>query len=267
MIVVRIVSLALSAFALGNAQFPVQDMDSRSLGLGYSFSMRGQNITDANVASHEVVHQVVFGYAPVPYVALRAGLGIDRFEVDPYNQTRFRGDYGFSPSFGISAFSPFFAMDVLRGTAGVNFLSLMSEDDRGYRYSARIINPFLGLIVSPTVFLDVMVGARMHLVDGTMEPPRGTGSQAFANTDMGRGYLALTLKSPFERAFLNVDMDLSPQFETDWTGGPREATVSISFGAILGWKGKSQPSSEKPIYFPAYPEMKSKQDKMAEELE
>lgn len=260
-------SLALSLLSTANAQFPVQDMDSRSLGLGYTFAMRGQNITDANVASHEVVHQVILGYAPVPYVALQAGLGMDRFSVDPYNQTRFRGDYGFSPSFGIAGFSPFFALDLLRGTGGLNILSLNSEDDRGYRYSALITNPFLGIIVSPTVFLDVTVGGRLHLVDGSMEAPRTAKDAPFANNDIGRGYLAATLKSPFERAFLSIELDFSPEIDPDWVGGPREAAVSVSFGAVLGWKGKSSPSVEKPIYFPAYPEMKSKQDKMAEELE
>lgn len=260
-------SLALSILSTAHAQFPVQDMDSRSLGLGYAFAMRGQIITEAKIASHEVAHQLILGYAPVPYVALQAGLGIDRFAVDPHNQTRFRGDYGFCPSFGIAGFSPFFALDVLRGTAGIKVQSLRSEDDRGYRYSALVTDPFLGLIVSPSVFLDVTIGGRMHLLDGTMEAPRSANTAAFANSEVGRGYLGITLKSPFERAFLNVELDFSPEIDTDWTGGPREATVSASFGAILGWKGKSQPNTEKSIYFPAYPEMKSKQDKMAEELE
>lgn len=260
-------ALTLVVWAPTTAQFPAQDMDKRSLGLGYTFAMRGQDITDAGTPSHEVLHQVTLGYAPLPYVVLQAGLGIDRFSVDPYQQTRFRGAYGFSPSFGIAGYSPFFALDLLRGTGGFNVLSLSSSDDRGYRYSALITNPFLGIIVSPTVFLDVTVGGRLHLVEGSMEGPRSGSKASFANSEIGRGYLAVTLKSPFERAFLNLDIDFSPQLDSDWNGGPREATVSVSLGAVLGWKGKSSPSAEKPIYFPAYPEMKSKQDKMAEELE
>lgn len=257
-------SLALVSAASG--QFPVQDMDSRSMGLGYTFAMRGQNITDVEVASHEVAHQAVLGYAPAPYLSLQMGLGVDRLTVDPHDQVRFKGGYGFSPSFGLSLFSPFFANDVLRGTAGVGVSAFNSEDGRGYRYSAVTSNPFLGLIVSPTVFLDAALGARLHLVDGEMTAPRASG-KAFANGNIGRGYLALTLKSPFERAFLHLDLDFSPEVDSDWSAGPREAAVSLSFGTLLGWSGKSRPAAEKPVYFPAYPEMKDRQDKMAEELE
>lgn len=256
-------------FSGARAQFPAQDMDSRSLGLAYTFGLRGQDITDAQVASHEVLHQAALAYAPLPYVALLAGIGMERFSVEPHNQTRFRGGYGVSPSFGIALFSPFFAAEYLRGTAGGNLLFMGSEDDRGYRYSATVGNPFLGLIVSPTVFLDVTLGARMHLMDGSMRGPRDADPQSFANSEIARGYLALNLKTPFERAFLNIDLDFSPSVDMDWSNGPREASVAVSFGTILGWQGKSQPKSAPggPSYFPAYDEMKRKQEKMAEEIE
>lgn len=265
----RSASALLVILGAAHAQFPVQDMDGRTLGLAYTFGLRGQTITDARVPSHEVLHQASLAYAPLPYVALQAGVGMERFSVEPHGQTRFRGDFGFSPALGIALFSPFFAADYLRGTAGATTLFLGSEDGRGYRYSASVGNPFLGLIVSPTIFLDVTVGARLHLMDGTMRAPReGTGN-SFANNEIARGYLALNLKTPFERAFLNVDFDFSPTVDMDWSDGPREASLAVSFGTLLGWKGKSKAKQEtdKPIYFPAYPEMKDRQKKMAEELE
>lgn len=263
------VLLALGCTAPAQAQFPAQDMDGRSLGLAYTFGLHGQAITEAAVASHGVLHQASLAYAPLPYVALQAGVGMERFSVEPHNQVRFRGGYGLAPSFGIALFTPFFAADVLRGTAGATGLFMGSEDGRGYRYSATVGNPFLGLIVSPTIFLDVTAGARLYLMSGTMRAPRAGSGDNFANSEIARGYLALNLKTPFERAFLNLDFDFSPSVDLDWSNGPREASVSVSFGTILGWKGKSQPKTgdEKPTYFPAYPEMKDRQKKMAEELE
>jgi hypothetical protein len=267
----RIAALLLGAAlaTAARAQFPVQDMDGRTLGLAYTFGLRGQDITDAAVASHEVLHQASLAYAPLPYVALKAGIGMERFSVEPYNQTRFRGGYGASPAFGIDLYSPFFAAETMRGTAGAHLLFMGSEDGRGYRYSATVASPFLGLIVSPTVFLDVTVGGRMHLMNGSMKSPRDEAGAGFANTEIARGYLALNLKTPFERAFLNVDFDFSPMVDMDWSNGPREAAVAVSFGTLLGWKGKSQPkgASGAPAYFPAYDEMKRKQEKMAEEIE
>jgi hypothetical protein len=255
--------LALATAA--HAQFPVEDMDGRSLGLSYTFALQGQNITESDVVSNAVLHQARLGYSPVPYLSLQAGGGINRFSVGPEGQSRFRGDYGFSAYFGAAGYSPALA-GLLRGTAGVDMVTLSSEDGRGYRYSALVSNPFLGLIVSPTQFLNAAVGARFHLVDGAIHGPRAQ-EEVFANSEIVRGYLSLTLKTPFERAFLNLDLDVSPGVETDFSGGPRESTVSMSLGTVLGWKGKSQPSSEKPIYFPAYQEMKDKQKKMAEEIE
>jgi hypothetical protein len=262
--------LAASAMAApADAQFPVQDMDPRSLGLGYSFALRGQDITEARVSGNEVVHLVNLGYSPLPYLSLQVGVGLNRFSVEPHLQTRFRGEYGFTPSFGLNLYSPYFA-EALRGTMGATGQAINSEDDRGYRYAAFVTNPYLGLVVSPTVLVDVTAGARLHFVDGVMKAPRSSGREKpFANDNIGRGYLAVTLKTPFERAFLHLDFDFSPQFDSDWSDGPRESSVSLSMGAILGWKGKTQerPAEEKPTYFPAYPEMKDRQRKMAEEIE
>lgn len=264
----RLMQAILAMAAAAFAQFPVQDMDSRSLGLGYSFLMRGQEITEARVSGNEIVHLVNLGYSPLPYLSLQAGIGINRFSVEPYNQSRFHGDYGLTPSFGIAGYSPYL-LEMIRGTLGVNGTAINSEDDRGFRYSAFVTNPFFGIIVSPSLLVDVSAGARLHFVDGVMESPRAQGEKAFANDNIGRGYFAVTLKTPFERAFLHFDFDFSPQLDSDWSDGPREAAVSVSLGAILGWKGKTQERSveDRPTYFPAYPEMKDRQKKMAEEIE
>ncbi|GEM_PF-1197911 len=262
-------ALALAFAPAARAEFPVEDMDSHSLGLQYGLAFRGQDITKASVPSHEILHALSLAYSPIQYVSMEAGLGIDRYSVDSDHQVSFQGDYGISPVFGLSLYTPPL-FELLRFTAGDKALFLDSEDGRGYRYSGFISNPFLGLIVSPSGYVDVTAGARMLLTDGKMSGPGSvTGGSAFSNQHALRGYLSVTLKSPLERAFLTLDLDASPSLDSDWSNGPKEASVGLAIGAMLGWSGHAASSAKRDTsrYFPAYPEMKSKQDKMAEEIE
>jgi hypothetical protein len=256
-----LVSLALSGAV--RAEFPIGSMAPDRLGLQYGFAFRGQDITSRDVPSHEITHALQLGYAPIPYLALEAGLGVDRLSVDPYNGTRFRGDYGLSPLFGITLASPRL-FNVLRFTGGSRFLYLNSEDDRGYTYSGLVYSPFLSAIASPTEYVDLEAGIRGHRIDGNMQGPGGR-EQTFSNRENVRGFVALLLKSPSEFAFLTLDADVSPSAE--WNGGLREASIGVSFGTMLGWKPKPVESQSAPPYFPAYPDMKERQKKMAEELQ
>lgn len=261
--------LALALVPSARAEFPVENMDPQSLGIQYGLGFRGQDITKAAVPSHETMHMLSLAYSPVPYVSMEAGLGIDRYSVDPSNQVSFHGDYGISPAFGLSLYSPAL-VEILRLTAGDKALFLNSEDSRGYRYSGFISSPFLGLLVAPSGYVDITAGARLLLTDGTMSGPNSAASgSAFANQTALRGYLSVTLKSPLERAFLTLDLDASPNLDSDWSNGPKEASVGVAFGAMLGWSSHAASSAKRDTsrYFPAYPEMKSKQDKMAEEIE
>jgi hypothetical protein len=260
-------SLTLMAIfaAVSHAAFPTEDMDIRSLGLQYGLAFRGQNITNANIPSYETIHTLSLGYAPIPYVEVEAGIGLDALTVQTTKSVGFRGEYGFSPSFGLVLSSPYFA-DLVRVTGGVRALYLNSEDSKGFRYSGLISSPFLGAVLSPSGYCDVELGGRMHLVDGTMQGPGGS-EQPFANQDAFRGYLGVTLKSPSDRVFLTLDMDASPDFDSDWSHGPREAQVGVSFGAMLGWKKQSNAGQDSSAYFPDFPALKEKLKKMAGELE
>lgn len=256
----------LALVTAARADFPIQDMDSKSLALQYGLAFRGQNITEALVPSHETIHALSIAYAPVPYVALQAGVGLNAFDVETRNAVGFQGDFGISPLFGIVLASPYFALDYLKATGGARFLYLNSEDDKGYRYSAFVSNPFLGLVFSPSGFFDLEAGVRAHLMEGTMHGP-GNLERTFANDDIGRGYLTATVKSPADGVFLSFDVDMSPSVDSDWSRGPREAQVGVSFGVIMGGARKPARAKESPGYFPAYSEMKDKQDKMSEEIE
>lgn len=248
------------------AAFPVEDMGSMSLGLQYGFAFRGQNITAASVPSHETLHSLSLAYAPIPYLSIEAGVGLDRFDVETNKSVGFQGEYGISPLFGLVLTSPYFALDLVRVAGGYRGLYLNSEDERGFRYSGLISSPFLGVAVSPSGFIDIEAGARGHFIDGAMSGP-STSEQAFANEDVLRGYATFTVKSPADGAFLSLDIDLSPSFDSDWSQGPREAQVGISFGALLGGRrAKPEPAKDATGRFPSYPEMKETQRKMADEI-
>jgi hypothetical protein len=257
---------ALAIASAAHADFPLEDMGSASLGIQYGLAFRGQDITAANVPSYETIHTLSIAYAPVPYIALQAGVGLDAFDVETRNAIGFQGDFGISPVFGVLMASPYFALDLLRVTGGARFLYLNSEDDKGYRYSALVANPYLGIAFSPSGYFDVEAGVRGHLVEGTMHGPGNT-EGTFANDEIGRGYLTLTVKSPSEGAFLSLDLDMSPSVDSDWANGPREAQVGVSFGAILGGRVKPARAKDASGYFPGFSDMKDRQDKMAEEIE
>lgn len=260
-----IVTCLVLCAAGARAEFPSQDMGARTLGLQYGLGFRGQNITEAQVPSHEIQHALTLGYSPIPYVTIEAGIGVGQFSVDTYNGAGFRGGYGFSPNFGLVFASPYL-LELVRAVGGSRFLILNSEDERGYAYSGVVSSPFLGASVSPSVFFDCEAGLRMHLIDGLMKGP-GRAESTFGNNDIVRGYAAFTVKAPAERVFLTVDVDASPSLDSDWSGGPREASIGISFGALLGWSGKSGAVRDSSVYFPAYNEMKARQKKMADEME
>jgi hypothetical protein len=262
----RLALLALILLsARARAEFPLGDMAPDRLGLQYGFAFRGQDITSKDVPSHETIHALTLGYAPIPYLEVEGGIGLDRMVVDRYNGARFRGEYGLSPLFGATGATPYL-FGIARVTAGARFLYLNSDDDQGYSYSGFISSPFLSAVVSPSAYVDVEAGARGHYIYGTSEGPGGTAA-AFANRELMRGFLAFTLKSPTESAFLTVDADFSPSVKADWSGGPREASIGLSFGTLLGGKAKASETKSAPPYFPAYPDLKERQKKMAEDLE
>lgn len=255
--------LALGLATRASAEFPLGNMGPETLGIQYGLGFRGQDITAADIPSHETIHAFTLGYSPIPYLGLEAGLGLDQFIVDRYNSIRFRGDYGISPIFGLVLASPY-ALDFIRVTGGIRALSLNSEDDAGFTYSGFVVNPWLSAVITPSAYFDFQLGARGHSIDGTMKGPSGI-KQPFSNRETFRGFVSFTIKSPLEKAFLTLDLDFSPAAEADWSNGPKEASIGISCGTLLGWRTHSSETRTVPAAFPGYKDMKDKQDQMAEE--
>jgi hypothetical protein len=254
------------------AQFPVQEMGSTILGVKANMGFRGQNITKAEVPSHEQIPSLTLGYAPYSLVLLELGLGADRFTVDEFNDgtedREFNGDFGFSPSIGITFFSPYYVNGMLRGKAGLNTAYWNSSDNYGYTYYGGITDLYIGALFSGSPYLDLEGGFKLHIVDGAVKVPGNTGSDpSFSNSETKRIYISMTLKSPYEGVFANIGFEASPEMSNDWSNGPYEAGVNISVGMLLSWKERKMSEERPPIYFPDYPEVRKTSDKMAEDLE
>ena len=117
----RLALLALILLsARARAEFPLGDMAPDRLGLQYGFAFRGQDITSKDVPSHETIHALTLGYAPIPYLEVEGGIGLDRMVVDRYNGARFRGEYGLSPLFGATGATsnPIIISDLVKNPQG-----------------------------------------------------------------------------------------------------------------------------------------------------
>src|SRR4051812_48304023 len=104
--VTRSLTILLGLLAVARAEFPLESMAPNRLGLQYGFALRGQDITSQDVPSHEVLHTLSLGYAPIPYLEFEAGIGADQLSVDRYGGARFSGGYGLSPLIGATAATP-----------------------------------------------------------------------------------------------------------------------------------------------------------------
>lgn len=261
--------LSVSALVIPSlvSALPTEDMGPRRLGVAYQFLARGQDITSQEIASNEITHAFKLRYAPIEYVALGLGFGLTRWSTERFESHRFRGNYGFSPSASLEGYSPFL-LGMIRATGGYEAEYFTSRNDDGYRYTNLIHNPFLGVSVTPLVFVETSAGIRGHFVVGSRRPAGSSESRDYANANDVRGYVSVTIKTPFEGSFLTLDADASPGLETDWSDGPREASIGLTFGGYLRWKGqtpKSDPDRKNP-YFPAHDALKKRQDQMAEDL-
>ena len=248
---------------------PVSAMASQTIGVDYSLAYRGQTITEQDIGSHEKIHCISLRYSPIQYLLFSAGIGIDKFTTDPYMGSQFNGQYGFSPSVGLSLFSPEFFREIFRATGGIAMSYLNSKDNAENKYSGSILNPYAGLIAALGKYADVEGGLKVHAINGSMGNTRtDTAYGPFSNRNIMRGYLSLLLKSPGEWAYMSIDFEMSPQVSKDWTGGPYESSLGFSIGMLLKNDTKNKQIEEKnSAKFPKFDEMKKKADKMEEKIE
>ncbi len=252
------------------AKTPVRLLSSTSLGIEYICLWRGQNITEADVRSHEQIQQLAFNYAPFEYLQFLIGLGMDRFSVDTYNQARFSGKYGFSFAAGGYLNTPAIKVDgkdILRVTGGCDLLFLNSKDKDNdyYKYSGPVINPHVGLLAMIGPYFDLEAGVKWHFIDGKMQNTDTDEESSFSNRETIRGYFNLTLASN-AGAYARFNFDVSPETTRNWKDGPGEASIGFAVGFVMKTQRKPIEKKAKSKYFPEYENMKEKQDAMIEEL-
>jgi hypothetical protein len=259
-------AIILAAFML-TAKPPVRFMYPTTLGVEYYGAMRGQLITKALVKSHERIQMVYLSFAPIEYLQVGLGLGADRFFTDEFDLRRFDGRYGFSPALSLTGNTPAFLKKMLRATLTVDFRYFNCKDKFKYRYSGPILDPSIGLLLHAGPFADVELGAKGHLIGGVMENNDTDSKTNFSNAHNVRGYLALTLASR-KGAFMQLHFDASPAMTTEFDRGPDEATIGFCIGFLMTPDRTNRKIQEKTSkYFPAFNEMKKKEDEMSDEIE
>ena len=243
---------------------PVQDMSPTSLALDYSGLWRGEKITKQKVPGHENVQLLNLHYSPVPYCAFSLGLGAARYSVDTVRQTQFKGTYNFSPSLGITLFSPFLLKKILRFTAGAKAYYLYTRNrDRSYLYSGSFMTPGGGVLVSLGEYVDFGLGVRGQLISGRMQKGREPALD-FSNSQTMRTYFTAMIHSPSEGAYFLIDFDASPKIDLDWSNGPAESSIGISVGIIL--RSSKEKIMPKTMDYPMQRELEKKLEDMEKEL-
>ena len=236
-----------------------------SLGLEYQFLSRGQLITEAEVPAEELQHLWTLSYIPMEYLQFSLGGGIERFEVDPYEETAFEGNYGFAPAAGVALFSPAFLTSMLRVTAGYDMVYLNSRDS-GYRYSGLVMGVGGGLLLHAGPYVDVGLGARYHVIYGRMGNKEHNPKLLFSNTETLRGYIDVSLISPVG-AYAQAKADFSPKVSSDWADGPYEGSVAFAVGLIIRRAPRAKRPTGADKYFPSYRWLQKRQDEMEKQLE
>lgn len=150
------------------ANAPTMDMNAHALAVEYKALFRGQVITEKDVPSYEKSHSLSLRYAPIPYLLVTAGAGLEQFTVDPYQQKEFIGNYDFSPNAGLSLLTPLL-FDIFQLTIGVNAIYLNSSDDNDLTYSGAIVDPFLGLGIFAGKYAGLEIGGKGHFINGSIK--------------------------------------------------------------------------------------------------
>jgi hypothetical protein len=267
-----IVGLLLMVFVLSAAAIPVQDMPPNSFSLEYRGSFGGQNIPDQffplqDVASYQNLQMLYLNYSPIGYLSVSVGVGVSKFFSESVSNVDFDSRWGFIPAGQLTLFSPYFANDFLRITGGVDACYIHSQNEDKTVYREYLIRPFAGVVVSGWSTVDLSAGVRGHMMSGSIDNPSAGITSTFSNTNTLRGYFSILLHSIDDGVYFSLDADASPKVSRKWRTGPLEASIAAAIGIAITRPERVKPVSTDSTLFPAYENMKKKQDAMERMLE
>jgi hypothetical protein len=270
--IILVFAAIVGLFTLSYAGVPVQNMSPAGFALDYSGLWRGATITEQKVGAHENEHLFTIHYAPIPYLLLSAGLGVASYSVDTNqadatHKIYYNGNFGFSPSFGITAFTPYLYRELVRITAGAtgNYLNTADMTKR-YSYAGLFTAGSAGVIFSVASVVDIEFGGRGLFIMGEMQGENGP-MHSFSNNEKARGYLSVTIQTPLEGGYITLDFDASPNISDDWSKGPVESSIGITAGAVIHNRTsveKSKTTDDK--NFPRYKDLEKKVVDLQKEL-
>lgn len=260
-------AVILAAATLTQAKMPVQRLLPNTVGVEFTLAERRAAITRALVPTEEDLRMVSVYYAPVPNLALSLGLGGDRFSVEEYQDQSFKGGYGLTPSIGAHLASPVFLDKVVRICADIQALYLNSADDSGFEYRAAVLYPSAGLLLHFGPWVDLELGARWHVINGTMVSGEGGADSPFSNDPYMRGFAALSAVSP-SGVYLRIDFAAAQgAIEDRFKDGLDETSLALEIGVLLFKDDRIQKTQERNNkYFPRYGELKEREKELEEKM-
>lgn len=247
--------LGLAGGALG---FPSHDFASRSFGVEYRGMLRGQAITEQDINSSSQFHGLSVAAAPFSFLVCKAGMGIEDFTVEKFQQNEFNGRFGPAPFGGIALITPVF-IDIIQVAGGIDASYLYSSDKRGNLYSGAVVNPFFGLSLRIGPYFGLQGGGKGHFIAGSMTNTKTNADfGSFSNRNIVRAYGEAIFKSARDGGYISLFAEASPSL-AGWDNGPVESTFGVTLGVIVKGDKKSDAVIKKSKdMFPEFEKMRDR---------
>ena len=225
------------------AGVPIRSYGYQTMGIEYSYLSRGQIIKDGYSDSYETLHMLNFCYSPFEFLRITFGIGIDKYNIVEQGQTKFNGNYGFSPGFKVTLFTPRIANKIIRFTSQLECITINSDDNYDNYYKGILVNPCGGLILHLGPYVDIETGVKVHYVKGWGKYTENAKVKRFSNDHKVRSYVNLSLCS-LTGSYLSLNIDMSPEVSSESNKRLNEATVGFSIGIHFRAKNEKKDSND-----------------------
>jgi len=240
---------------------------AQTVGIEYTGMWKGQQIDSDLFSAQELLSFATAHFAPLPFMHLNVGAGINSFAAVSKNQDGPEYAPSFAPAAGLTFYTPSFAADHLSMNAGVQFYYLVrAETDKG-TFNGAFTAPFVGMTLQPLEFLNFSFGARGNVISGTRKKTDGS-KNLFHNAEYLKGFAELGLFSQKKGVWCILGMDASPEVSFNSRIGPDEASLYFSVGfTMMPFEKKDFYEKTFDQFFPMRKKLEEKLDRLEKELE